>query len=283
VTKMESAPTHSLELRMRLASGAVLIAAVVLAIYGGAIFFAMLIVAVAIATLHEWHRLVNGGHAALEAVPAALTMAVIVVLVLMDFTLMWSLIVLISGAGAAALVAVRRGSWVLWHAVGVAYIGVTVIAFMMMREGLANTDLVDGRVIVGGVFTAVWAADTGALFVGRFLGGPRLAPQLSPKKTWAGLLGGVFLAGLAELIYVAIVGGPIWLGFLFGVFLGLAANCGDLFESWVKRVFQTKNSGNLIPGHGGMLDRVDSLLFAAPAAAAVLVILGSGSVFGASS
>ena len=184
------------------------------------------------------------------------------------------------GAGAAALVAVGRGTWVLWHAVGVVYISVAVLALMVLREGPDYYGIVDGRLIVGGVFAAVWAADTGALFVGRYFGGPRLAPQLSPKKTWAGLLGGVVLAGLAELIYIAIVGGPIWLGGLFGVFLGLAANCGDLFESWVKRVFQTKNSGNLIPGHGGMLDRVDSLLFAAPAAAAFLLVLGSDSLFG---
>ena len=102
-----------------------------------------------------------------------------------------------------------------------------------------------------------------------------------PKKTWAGLLGGVALAGLAELLYFAAVGGPIGFGILFGIFLGIAANCGDLFESWVKRVFQTKNSGNLIPGHGGMLDRVDSLLFAAPAAAVLMLILGSDSLFGA--
>ncbi len=75
--------------------------------------------------------------------------------------------------------------------------------------------------------------------------------------------------------------GPIWFGALFGIYLGVAANGGDLFESWVKRVFQTKNSGNLIPGHGGMLDRVDSLLFAAPAAAALLLVLGADSLFGA--
>ncbi len=268
---------------MRVVSGAVLIAAVVLAVVGGSLIFALLIAVGAIAALHEWHRLVNGGNAAWEAVPAALTMVVVVWLVPSDFAPVWCLVVLILGAGIAALVAARRGTWVLWHAVGVVYIGIAVFALMMMRESMVYADFIDGRLIVGGVFAAVWAADTGALFVGRLLGGPRLAPQLSPKKTWAGLLGGIILAGLAELIYVAIFGGPIWLGGLFGVFLGVAANCGDLFESWVKRVFQTKNSGNLIPGHGGMLDRVDSLLFAAPAAAAFLVILGDGSLFGANS
>jgi phosphatidate cytidylyltransferase len=265
---------------MRVASGAVLIAAVVLALVGGALIFALLIAVCAIAALHEWHRLVNGGKAAWEALPAAMTIIAIVGLSISHSALGWPLAVIVAGAGTAALVAAGRGKWVLWHAVGVVYIGAAVLALMVLREGPDYDGLVDGRIIVGGVFAAVWTADTGALFVGRYFGGPRLAPQLSPKKTWAGLFGGVALAGLAELTYIAVVGGPIWLGGLFGVFLGIAANCGDLFESWVKRVFQTKNSGNLIPGHGGMLDRVDSLLFAAPAAAAFLLVLGSDSLFG---
>lgn len=266
---------------MRVASGVVLIAAVVLAVTSGPLFFALLVVAGAITALHEWHRLVNGGKAAWEAVPAALTMAAIVSLVLVNAAPIWWFVVMVLGAGVAALVAARRGTWVLWHAVGVLYIGVAVLALMTLREGVFLGGSTDGRVIVGGVFAAVWAADTGALFVGRHFGGPRLAPQLSPKKTWAGLGGGIMLAGLAELIYVAIMGGPLWLGFVFGLFLGSAANCGDLFESWVKRMFRTKNSGNLIPGHGGMLDRVDSLLFAAPAAVIFLFALGDNSPFGA--
>jgi phosphatidate cytidylyltransferase len=258
----------------------VLITAVVLAVLGGSWVFALLILVGALTALHEWHRLVNGGSAALEAVPAALTMIVVVGLVLTDSALLLSLAVLVLGAGTAALVAVKRGSWALWHAVGVVYIGVAVLALMMMREGQISSGIVDGRVIVGGVFTAVWAADTGALFFGRMLGGPRLAPQLSPKKTWAGFIGGIFLAGIAEFVYVAIIDGPLWLGISFGICLGVTSSCGDLFESWVKRVFQTKNSGDLIPGHGGMLDRVDSLLFAAPAGAAVLFIFGDVSPFG---
>jgi phosphatidate cytidylyltransferase len=278
---MRPTSAQSPELRMRVASGAVLIAVVVLALIGGALIFAILIAACAIAALHEWHRLVNGGSAAWEAVPAAFTIVAIAALSISQAALGWTLAVIAAGAGVTALVAAGRGSWVLWHTVGVFYIGVAVLALMVLRDGPGYGASIDGRLVLGGVFAAVWAADTGALFVGRYLGGPRLAPQLSPKKTWAGLIGGVALAGLAELIYFAMLGGPTGFGALFGIFLGIAANCGDLFESWVKRVFQTKNSGNLIPGHGGMLDRVDSLLIAAPAAAAFLLILGGDSLFGA--
>jgi phosphatidate cytidylyltransferase len=129
---------------------------------------------------------------------------------------------------------------------------------------------------------AVWAADTAALFVGRMVGGPRLAPVLSPNKTWAGFAGGLVAAALAEAAYFAVVAAyngtavTAELGqyAFFGLFLGVMAACGDLFESWVKRQFRAKNTGTLIPGHGGMLDRIDSLLFAAPAAAAFLFITG---------
>ena len=281
MTEIRPTSVPSPELRMRVASGAVLIAAVVLALISGALIFAVLIAACAIAALHEWHRLVNGGSAAWEVVPAAITIVAIVALSVLQPGPGWPLLAIAAGAGVTALVAAVRGKWVLWHAIGVLYIGAAVLALMVLRDGAGRDAFIDGRVVVGGVFAAVWAADTGALFVGRFLGGPRLAPQVSPKKTWAGLIGGVASAGLAELVYFAIVGGPVGFGALFGIFLGIAANGGDLFESWVKRVFQTKNSGTLIPGHGGMLDRVDSLLLAAPAAAAFLLILGSDSLFGA--
>jgi phosphatidate cytidylyltransferase len=281
VTEMRPTSAPSPELRMRVASGAVLIALVVLALVGGALIFSVLIAACAIAALHEWHRLVNGRRAALETVPAAITIIAVVAFSNWQPALWWPLAAIAIGAGLTALLAAVRGNWVLWHGVGVLYIGAAVLALMVLRDGTGRDALIDGRIVVGAVFAAVWAADTGALFVGRCLGGPRLAPQLSPKKTWAGFLGGVALAGLAELIYVVVVGGAAGFGAVFGIFLGVAANCGDLFESWVKRVFQTKNSGNLIPGHGGMLDRVDSLLLAAPAAAAFLLVLGVDALFGA--
>jgi phosphatidate cytidylyltransferase len=137
-----------------------------------------------------------------------------------------------------------------------------------------------GGWIVLGVFIAVWAADIGALFVGRLIGGPKLAPALSPNKTWAGFWGGVIFAGLAETLYVAVLGGPIANALIFGAFLALVGHAGDLFESWVKRRFRAKNSGTMIPGHGGMLDRVDSLLFAAPVAAGLVFLVHFDPVVG---
>ena len=261
---------------MRLASALVLIAAAILALLGGPLAFALLVGTFAIIALVEWHRLVNAGRPGWEALPAALTIVAIVWLVLTGADWIWAFAVMFVGALLTAAAAAGQHSWVLWHSVGVIYIGIPVLALIALRQ---QPDI--GGLVVGGVFVGVWTADSGALFVGRLLGGPRLAPQLSPKKTWAGFIGGIVLAAVAEALYVAFFGGAPLLGAAFGFFIGVVATCGDLFESWVKRVFQMKNSGNLIPGHGGMLDRVDSLLFAAPAAVAFLFVSGSNSLFGA--
>jgi phosphatidate cytidylyltransferase len=263
------------ELKIRIASAIVLITAVILAVIGGPYAFAVLVAACAVAALYEWHRLVNAGRAGWEIVPSILTIFVVIALTLTTAPWGWSVVAIVAGALTTAIAAAGRRSWVLWHSVGVIYIGVPVLSLIALHENFPN-----GGFVVVGVFVAVWTADSAALFVGRLFGGPLLAPNLSPKKTWAGLIGGVLLAAIAEAVYVGFLGESPLYGGALGFFIGVVANAGDLFESWVKRVFRMKNSGNLIPGHGGMLDRIDSLLFAAPAAMAFLYFAGSDSLFG---
>lgn len=109
------------------------------------------------------------------------------------------------------------------------------------------------------VFGMVWATDIGAYFAGRAFGGARLAPAISPSKTWSGLIGGMVAALIASATIgdrAGIVGVPLWIG----LFMGLLAQLGDLGESWMKRRAGVKDSGKLIPGHGGLFDRVDGLL-----------------------
>ena len=109
------------------------------------------------------------------------------------------------------------------------------------------------------VFGMVWATDIGAYFAGRAFGGARLAPAISPSKTWSGLFGGMIAALVASATIgdrAGIVGIPLWIG----LFMGLLAQLGDLGESWMKRRAGVKDSGSLIPGHGGVFDRVDGLL-----------------------
>lgn len=109
------------------------------------------------------------------------------------------------------------------------------------------------------VFGMVWATDIGAYFAGRAFGGARLAPAISPSKTWSGLFGGMIAALVASATIgdrAGIVGVPLWIG----LFMGLVAQLGDLAQSWMKRRAGVKDSGKLIPGHGGVFDRVDGLL-----------------------
>ncbi len=122
------------------------------------------------------------------------------------------------------------------------------------------------------VFGMVWATDIGAYFAGRAFGGARLAPTISPSKTWSGLVGGMIAALIASATIGdrgQIIGIPLWIG----LFMGLLAQLGDLGESWMKRRAGVKDSGKLIPGHGGIFDRVDGLL-------PVALILGALAVAG---
>jgi phosphatidate cytidylyltransferase len=109
------------------------------------------------------------------------------------------------------------------------------------------------------VFGMVWATDIGAYFAGRAFGGARLAPRISPSKTWSGLIGGMIAALIASATIgdrAGIIGVPLWIG----LFMGLLAQLGDLAQSWMKRRAGVKDSGKLIPGHGGLFDRVDGIL-----------------------
>ena len=122
------------------------------------------------------------------------------------------------------------------------------------------------------ILCVVWATDTVAFFAGSVIGGPKLAPAISPNKTWAGAIGGLVGASLVGLGFAIAVGVPITIAMIASALVGLAAELGDLQESWIKRRLHIKDSGNLIPGHGGLLDRLDSLLFAAPAVCLMLLL-----------
>ncbi len=264
---------------VRAASGLVLAVVAIAAVMVGGTVFAAFVAVAAVAALREWHRLVNGGRFAREMIPTAIAAAVAVWLAGPVGNLDGALLVILLGAGASALVFALRGRaerWPMpWHALGALYVGLPVIALAVLRSAPR------GAAIVGALFVAVWAADTGALLFGRLFGGPKLVPVLSPNKTWAGFLGGTLAAMLAEAVYVLLLNGSVPKALIFGGLLALSAHCGDLFESWVKRQFHAKDMGHLIPGHGGILDRIDSVLFAAPVCVALLFLAGLDPLGGA--
>ena len=266
------AGSRSVEWLARVISALVLGGISVAALLRGGLFFGAVVIAVAVAAAVEWHRLINDGRFARETVVTAFTVAGVVWALQGQGHAATAMLVIAAGACLTALSALLRGgpqTWsIRWHAFGTPYIALSVLALVLLR-GEAR-----GAAIVGGLFVAIWMADTGALLFGRMIGGPKLAPILSPNKTWAGFLCGTAVAGAAEAAYVAAFGGAVTAGLAFGILLALAGHSGDLFESWVKRQFHAKNMGHLIPGHGGMLDRIDSLLFAAPLYAALTYFAG---------
>ena len=145
-----------------------------------------------------------------------------------------------------------------WAAAGLLYAALPFLAFSELRG-----DLVGGLLLTLIIFAIVWGADVLAYFSGRLIGGPKLAPVISPNKTWAGFAGGLVgslvLSGAIVFLFGKSVGMLFW---LFVICTSIVSQLGDLAESFVKRRFDVKDSGSIIPGHGGVLDRIDGLIFA---------------------
>lgn len=182
--------------------------------------------------------------------------------------LLWSLIV----AGVADLVVGRR--WAMgWGMIGGAYIGLAGIGLLYLR-GLDPLGFATALLVIG----VVAAADIGGYFAGRTIGGPKLWPRVSPKKTWAGAIGGVACAMVVGAVAGLVVDGARFLAVcMISALIAVISQVGDLAESNLKRHFGVKDSGRLLPGHGGVLDRFDGLI-AAILAVAVAVWLSGRSV-----
>jgi phosphatidate cytidylyltransferase len=242
-------------------------------------YFAGMVVLITILAAYEWHRMVSAGRDyRLETAITSLTAAAAVLILLMLRQIGPALLAVAIGALAAIIVARVRSQNPLWQGAGVVYLGLPAIALVSLRAFPER-----GWLIIAGLFLIVWATDTGALIFGKLIGGPRMAPILSPSKTWAGTIGGSITAALVFGCYIWLLGGKLWIAALFGLVFSAIAHAGDLFESFVKRRFGIKNSGSLIPGHGGVLDRMDSTIFASVALALLVFGLRFNLLFGIAS
>lgn len=152
----------------------------------------------------------------------------------------------------------------LYMALGLIYIGVAGVCFYLLRETFSFK-------LSMMCLALVWISDSGAFFTGKLIGGPKLAEKISPNKTWAGFLGAILFPGILAMIFVSFYTMPenkdsfdffmvYSFCFLVGALMGVIGQCGDLLVSYFKRQSGIKDTGNLIPGHGGLLDRIDSLL-----------------------
>lgn len=261
---------------LRLVSGLFLaFVAIALAVLPWTVPFAVVTVLVMLFAAREWHRMVRAPAQRqvadlqpihVQTIVTGIAVAAAVAALAVDM-LPVAFALLAAGALAAWLLAQRRNDNPLWHAMGVFYIGLPALALVGLRILPAKGQ---GMWFILGLFAIVWATDTGALVFGKLIGGAKLAPRLSPGKTWAGTIGGTVTAVVFFAPFIAIFGADILAALLFAAGLSVVAHLGDLLESAIKRRFGFKDSGGLIPGHGGMLDRVDSL-FAASVAMALLV------------
>lgn len=183
----------------------------------------------------------------------------------------WGALVLAAAIGMAwewlAMIRRRPAAWL--PAAGAAYIAPAALALVWLR---LPEPAGFGAVLF--VLCVVWASDIGAYMLGRLVGGPKLAPAISPGKTWSGACGGLVAAALVGVAAARLGEGAPRAAMATAAGLGVVAQLGDLFESALKRHFGVKDSGHLIPGHGGLLDRLDAVLLAAPAAALLSALRG---------
>lgn len=182
--------------------------------------------------------------------------------------------VLVAAAATAVFYEWRRLSrgWGLgWSLAGFVYAVVAACALLWIRERADPMLPNGGLVLTFWVFVVVWSTDIGAYFAGRAIGGPKLAPTISPGKTRAGLYGGVIAALVLGSLWAFVSGLSYRLDLLAPIF-AVAAQGGDLFESWMKRRAGVKDSGDWLPGHGGVFDRLDGLLPVAILTAVVVLI-----------
>ncbi len=252
------------DLAPRLVSAIVLAGAALATLWKGGDFFVVFWLLAALAVQWEWQSLIDAPR------PTA------------RLALGWALTIVLAFAarhrafdisGSTLIIGIVALGWLAgpgkraWGAFGIVYAGALVMSVIALRLSL------NGFEAIIWLFAVVWGTDVGAYFGGRLIGGPKLWPSVSPSKTWAGFLVGVSCGAMAGLLALAAVGGLAvgsWPGVVaMGFACAIISQCGDLFESGIKRHFRAKDSGSLIPGHGGFMDRLDGFIAAAVFAAVV--------------
>lgn len=262
--------SKSSALGLRLVSALVMAPPAVAAMWAGPPWRSALVVAAAGLMGWEWARLWGRGSLGRIGVLVILAGVAAVLTAAMGASLGGIGIALLGAVAALAVALAERAGEPLWVAAGMLWLTLPCIAFLWIGE-----DPVAGRSALLWLLAVVWATDIGAYAAGRSIGGPRLAPRLSPNKTWAGFAGGLASAALVGAVAAPLTGAatPVLVPASMG--LSIMAQLGDLAESLAKRHFGVKDSSGLVPGHGGLLDRLDSLLTAAAALGGATLLAGA--------
>lgn len=252
-------------LQLRVISAVVLAVAVLALTWLGGLPFRLLSALISATVFYEWTRMARPAPASGAGLLPEALMAVVLAALVAGVPAM-PMLALIAAAVLVVAVVPGEGATRRWEASGLAYAALSGFSLACLRDGDRA-----GLVAILFLFAVVWATDILAYFVGRAVGGPKLAPAISPGKTWSGALGGT-AGGVAAGLLLAVAAGAGNLAFLTvaAFALSVVSQAGDLLESWVKRRHGRKDSSQLIPGHGGVMDRVDGLV----AAALALYLIG---------
>ena len=273
------------DLKSRVISAVLLGLAVIAVTLVGGFAFRILCVAIGIIVFDEWSRMTRSKHRAGPLHPFARRCLYLTLLLFLFGLPELSLLVLVGGVVFITFVD-REEQRAIWTLGGLIYAAAAALPL-----GFLRADSTEGLIALGYVVAIVWSTDIFAYFTGRSIGGPKLMPIVSPKKTISGAIGGL-VAGVVAVVlahFLVVVPGVVaaclYLDFTVGsVSWGLAilaavlsalGQAGDLYESWIKRRFGVKDSGRIIPGHGGIMDRIDALIVAVAAAFLIGAILAS--------
>jgi phosphatidate cytidylyltransferase len=256
-----------LDLKPRVAAAVAMGSVALAAAWIGGFVFAAFWWIASVAVLWEWQRLVGGARLIGRVAVGALALALASLLAL-HYSIPGVVAALILGAVAVGWVAGRTHA--IWAAAGALYAGALVASLGLLRVSLSF-----GLAAILWLFAVVWGADVAAYFAGRSIGGPRLWPSVSPAKTWSGAIVGALVGaalGLALWRWTNNLAALFWLGLATAI----VSELGDLFESALKRRFGFKDASGLIPGHGGLMDRLDAFIAASLFAAAVASLNSRG-------
>lgn len=264
VAPLPADPSKWRDLSVRVASAVVLIPIVLAITWAGSIWYACLVASMAVFMAVEWTKLVHGSQPVQLALHILAAVAASILPLVIGTAAVLGCIALLWVASLAYQLALlgRLGPWPV---LGIPYIALAALSVIVLRNSGDH-----GLLSVYWLLFVVWGADTFAYFAGRTIGGPKLMPSISPRKTWAGLGGAIVGGILCSMVFALAAGLPsiVWLAAM-GALLAVVEQAGDFFESALKRRAGVKDSSALIPGHGGMLDRVDGLVAAAMAAALI--------------
>jgi phosphatidate cytidylyltransferase len=258
------------ELQQRIITGLILIVVALTLLWVGGNPFWVMLAGAGIIMMGEWARLVGAqAHARIAQFAICVPIAIMAPMAAGPGLLALGLFF---AAGLFLALFVRNVAL----GAGSLYVGLPMLSLMWMRGLGATSSFADhfnfGMLYAGWALATVWATDIGAYFAGRAIGGPKIAPQISPNKTWAGLFGGMLGALLLGWVLSRLAQLPIELALLSPV-LAVFAQAGDFFESWLKRRAGVKDSGTLLPGHGGLLDRLDGAVSSLPIAALFILVV----------